>query len=787
MRSYHSEIFHFGIEQSFVETQQFHELLELVRSRRSPVILTGPAGTGKTANLYALMAKMLREERTILFVSSIDVRGETDLINIWRDQLEEQKVKPTGSVRVGSSADSSSGSLSEYINALPEPPTILFDSVDELGGDENSAIRLALGEIHRETRANIVLSARRMPPWFSSEFGNFYEINLAPFNLEQIEEFLNKRKATGKSLEYLPVLDRIASGNPLILSLALDLLEAEELTPSDILKLDSSDSSKIMERIVTRDAHKVTGIDGITLEDYQYLLMLLSLKGTVSFSELSLPEATAKSIVERSMIVEADGPLVRFAHISLSDHIRRPLGFSLPPDLRISDLTFGMEEAERDNLLVDSFLPPRGMTDIVQGNVTIVVGDRGSGKSALYSHLVSSQANSSARIVAIRDPRTLIERMGAEGRKLQTSEEFREAWRLAVAVTLAEDEELSGARFHQETAKALRREFSEEPNADVGWPSKIKQVFTGSKVKFTLGPVSLEADPSTRSRSKMRTISVDAFLSEVAQDLAKRSSSVTLAVDRIDEIHKYDRGRQEALVQGLFQAEAEMSQLDTIGLLIFIRSDLFHVYSIEEKNKLVSRRLDLEWRENELLELLVARVFADKALNDLRSKTRASSDALSLAMPVSVERAPFLDWFWSSMRNGNGRISPRQIVLFLILCKKTPQANAEIIDDFPIFSTLILRSAMTSLSELSFEEMIDDFRVAPSFLRNCRAGKVEELEAGDLEELYDDDADRNRDIDHLERLGFLERTIRQDEAGAKSSSFRIPELFTRAWKEGVTN
>jgi hypothetical protein len=68
-------------------------------------------------------------------------------------------------------------------------------------------------------------------------------------------------------------------------------------------------------------------------------------------------------------------------------------------------------------------------------------------------------------------------------------------------------------------------------------------------------------------------------------------------LDRIDETFKYDRAKQEAVVQALLQAEARVSLFDAIGLAVFLRTDLFELYDIQEKNKLVSRTLTLDWEK----------------------------------------------------------------------------------------------------------------------------------------------------------------------------------------------
>ena len=88
---------------------------------------------------------------------------------------------------------------------------------------------------------------------------------------------------------------------------------------------------------------------------------------------------------------------------------------------------------------------------------------------------------------------------------------------------------------------------------------------------------------------------------------------------------------------------------------------------------------------------------------------------------------------------------------------------------------------MTKLSDLSFSEIVNDFKVVPSFVLNCRAGKLDHFTLHDVEEPFDRAEGKiSEQVRLLERLGFLERVVEESDTGAKSL-FRIPKLYTRCW------
>ncbi|MFG2193549.1 hypothetical protein [Streptomyces sp. NPDC048639] len=49
-------------------------------------------------------------------------------------------------------------------------------------------------------------------------------------------------------------------------------------------------------------------------------------------------------------------------------------------------------------------------------------------------------------------------------------------------------------------------------------------------------------------------------------------------------------------------AEARIPRLDSVDLVVFLRTDVFELYDSQEKNKLVSRSLELAWSEEDWLE-----------------------------------------------------------------------------------------------------------------------------------------------------------------------------------------
>jgi len=246
---------------------------------------------------------------------------------------------------------------------------------------------------------------------------------------------------------------------------------------------------------------------------------------------------------------------------------------------------------------------------------------------------------------------------------------------------------------------------------------------------------------------------------------------------------------QESLVQGLFLAEARLSLLKRVALVLLFRTDLFERYDIQEKNKFQSRTILLDWSEGDIARVLLRRVFCNKALHQLVSRLGISPErpgahqeaALRLVFPEQMEGKDLRDWLAECLTNGRGRIAPRQVILFLNAAKEEATRSAAQ-SAIPVFGTTSISKAMTRLSELCYDEVISDFRVATSLVRSCRAGQLTRFRLEEVAPLADtSEGSVSQQVELLERLGFIRRVVAADEAGELRTWFEIPTLYTRCW------
>ena len=390
--------------------------------------------------------------------------------------------------------------------------------------------------------------------------------------------------------------------------------------------------------------------------------------------------------------------------------------------------------------------------------------------------------------------------MTADDAVTSSADGFKAVWLLYSAALAARDIEVAAntedqntKTFVKDARTVLRR---------IGWAGSIKgesrpsrwwatlRSFLPEKVTLKLGPVTVEPNLNKRARGWLGgDIKIDEFIDRVDRLLQTTNRRLLIVFDQLDEAFKYQRERQEALVQGLFLAESFLSLRRAIRLIVLLRTDLFELYDIQEKNKFVSRTVRLDWSRDDLRKLLLQRLFSNDDLQAVMKSLNGPSlppgivaqVQFRIVFPMEVEGKPFEEWLFDSLKNGKNHVAPRQIILFLNVARdKTKDGPKR--RRIPLFTEREVTDAMTRISELSYEEVVSDFRAATGFVRNCRAGKIMEFELEKVKTLFDEkEGSVVLQLERLERLGFLSRIIVK-EGDALMPRFRIPRLFTRCWE-----
>ena len=816
---------------------------EIIRRLSDPspihIALIGSPGAGKTTFMRVLEAHLARQQEFVVTVHAAAIDSSNRLTSyVTRrvtSQLEGSRyapIPPQLREIVDSLGSSQRSDVPESLSRLfrlvedvvaPRWPFLLIDALDESRDEDRLALTLnRFIRIHKGTLRLVVTSRRPLeslglPP---AQLATF---QLAPLDFASAREVLRKR-LVGSRFPDTKADSILASfpRHPLLLAVLAELVQSGAIADPENVT-----TASLYDVYINHATHMASST--------RFLLAAIAVLEPISPHALSaLCACTLTELTSQLRPLEVQGMLsmgdqvIRFAHKSFLDHLRAdPLGGTLD----VARLEFGSASAETDPLLritqhsdvasVGSLLPllrdrPRPLaarsqpsdhlSDVVSGRTTIVLGDRGTGKSALF--LAMTSANSVALnatptvpntpIFALaQQPSIFLQQMRADN-STSSAERFRALWLLYAASLAAREIQL---RVRPDTAHSRRYlKDARRLLRFVGWGEAIRNEGRISwwlasarrllphQVTLAVGPV--EITPQWAGQTTKRTgadIQVVRFLEDTDACLVTIGQRLLIAFDQVDEAYKYERDVQEALVQGLLLAESWLSQTKAIRLLALLRTDLFESYDIQERNKFVSRMVRLEWQWADIVDELLERAYSNAALSHVRDWLDSGAPqpqlrrelALRILFPSHVEGIPVLQWLYEGLKNAHDRVTPRQIVLFLNVLRSRALRPCTAV---PIFSEGDVSDAMTELSELSYQEVLNDFRVATVLIRNCRAGGIRQFGIDDVKTLIDEgEGTAALQCERLERLGVLDRLV-VEEADRLVPRFRLPVLYTRCWK-----
>ena len=345
-------------------------------------------------------------------------------------------------------------------------------------------------------------------------------------------------------------------------------------------------------------------------------------------------------------------------------------------DLRVqlADLGYGQAEAETPELFAHRLYPVSEHLRALDPNVVLVVGPRGSGKSALFQAFFSENREI-ADAIADWMPRTPI---------LETqsiSSEWRRAY--PAGTDFPDTQALAKWASSDEAAKKVWHAMLVRRLADRFVPRHREAL------KSMLKPPAVEVGELLRAYDRPET-SPTAALDELEERLQREDSRIYVGYDELDTLGGFDWTLMARMVRGLMAFWSDYSRRwRRIRAKVFLRSDLFRRHAgmgTADFAKLAANRAELVWSDAALLAMLVKRIantsgglaaycrgarirFSEHQVLGLIPEIREARTAYPLLERLSGEfmgagkkKGYVRNWILAHLRDGNDRISPRTLV-----------------------------------------------------------------------------------------------------------------------------
>ncbi|MBA1196026.1 hypothetical protein G7011_02780 [Pseudomonas plecoglossicida] len=287
--------------------------------------------------------------------------------------------------------------------------------------------------------------------------------------------------------------------------------------------------------------------------------------------------------------------------------------------------TFGAVAAE-DEPILNYFVETDAVREIAEGDKYLVLGRKGSGKTALFRYFNEKlQDNIVSIALNLRGYPWAMHAKRADT-DVDESERYEASWRYLIVLEFARvvAERLTGTTKWTPEAKNLLEFFKQNYggiNVSLGdflRPPKLslsKASFEPQLLGAKLGGITLERGAKEGGLARELNLLTDLIL-ETATYLCKREGvdKVLIHFDELDQgMAKFDRPRQQMLT-GLILASRAVNRAaaqNSVKLksVIYLRTDLWNGINFSDKNKITtSATLDISWNEASLLSVVNSRV-----------------------------------------------------------------------------------------------------------------------------------------------------------------------------------
>jgi hypothetical protein len=485
----------------------------------------------------------------------------------------------------------------------------------------------------------------------------------------------------------------------------------------------------------------------------------------------------------------------------------------------LANTTFGERVAEDESTeLAAYFVETDQWHRIFRGEVDVIYGTKGAGKSAIYSLLID-------RRDALFLDRQIIVTPGENPRGAPafkdlvadppTSErEFVGLWKLYLLTLVAHQLRewgISPERSHDVIEPLLQAGMLEEDGLRLSAVIRtaldyiralirIESFEGGLKINETTGmPEGLTGkitlrEPSARERAA-GIVSVDSLFAIANSALESDGASVWVLLDRLDVAFTESHDLERNALRALFRVYRDLLTHARISPKIFLRSDIWARITKEgfREASHFTRAVTISWEARSLLNLIVRRALRNQAvcefygvadlnaiLNDVQMQEEFFYKIFPKQVAGGLKQRQTFEWMLSRTWDGSQKSAPRELIHLLKSARDTQLRRLEVGFDEPqnhlLFEGVALREALPEVSKTRLEQTL--YAEYPEIADRVRAleGEKTTQTIATLAGLWEvPEADAASIASRLVEIGFFEQRGSREEP-----QFWVPFLYRDA-------
>ncbi len=481
----------------------------------------------------------------------------------------------------------------------------------------------------------------------------------------------------------------------------------------------------------------------------------------------------------------------------------------------LRELNVGKRVAEDEtDDLADYFVETDQFRRIMDGDVDIVFGAKGAGKSAIYASILGRASDLFDRGITLvpgEIPRGNPAFAAIVADPPTSEHEFVGLWKIYVLSLV--DSILESYDVRGDDAGLVRGALTEaglapEPTGLRGLVQRVR-AYVGRLEAMQAVEGGLKLDPATglpvgltgkiilgEPTPQMREAgyhSADDLLYVADRALGQHGVQLWVIFDRLDVAFQESVALEANALRALFRVYLDNLGLENIRLKIFLRTDIWRAVTAEgfREASHVTRVVTIDWSPRSLLNLVVRRLLNNPLLLDFTGADSESvrDDAVEQRrwfdslVPEQIDsgRNPrTFEWILGRVTDGNGDLAPREVIHVLDQAREQQLSALERGEESPgegaLFSRGAFRDALPEVSRTRLEQTI--FAEYPDL-----KGPLEKLEGEktnqtleSLASLWDMSDDEAADIAaRAVDVGFFSK-----QGSKESPEFWVPFLYRPA-------
>ncbi|PKN92922.1 MAG: hypothetical protein CVU44_12895 [Chloroflexi bacterium HGW-Chloroflexi-6] len=473
----------------------------------------------------------------------------------------------------------------------------------------------------------------------------------------------------------------------------------------------------------------------------------------------------------------------------------------------LQQIEFGNPVAEYDKGLQNYFVITDAFRHLVSGNVDIIAGDKGTGKTAIYQHLKQSYSKI-PELMGIDiisgfnvSGEPIFRRLGNE-EKL-TDGQYVTIWKMYFLSLVGNwflKKHRSNFSSKAQKLDALLTKIDllsgDDSAANIfgklmGWlrnnatPKSVGVEFGLNEYGIPVFTPKVELGKATeKEKVRPEMISHEEAFSILDDALSEKKIVAWVLMDRLDEAFVGRPDIEIPALRALVRTFMDLRSFKNIHLKLFVRNDLFRKITQEGFVNLThvsARKKEIVWDDNDLYAMMCQRIRkGEEVLRSIGLYRPSDKQLFNTIFPSQINpaRGQPSSWKWvlSQVRDGNGVKAPRNVIDLCIIAqeeqlRKERRSSREFVSGVPLIEAESLKKATIRLSKLRIEDTLlaeygEDVKRAIKAFQNGKSDHTEKS----LSELFHipDRIQMSLIIKALCDIGFLEQ---------KGEQYMIPPIY----------